>query len=304
MARARPEVVSFFHAGTNTITHLVGDPASEAAAIIDPVLDFDPKSGRLSTEAADAVIAEVERRGLRVGWILETHIHADHLSAAQYLKRRLGARVAGGARIGEVQEGWAGVFNWAPLRPEQAFDVLLAEGDGVRVGTLDIAVMETPGHTPMDLTYVAGDAAFVGDTMFMPDFGVARTDFPGGSAEALHASIGRLLSLPDDTRLHLCHDYLPAQGRAEHAWVATVAEARRNIMWDGLDQAAFVERRRARDRTMAAPALLCPSLQVNIRGGRLPPAEDNGVAYVKTPLNGAALIFPEAEAARAALAPA
>lgn len=286
------EVTSFFHAGTSTITHLLRDPRSGAAALIDPVLDYDPRSGSVSTEAADAVIAAVKREGLQVAWILETHIHADHLSAAQYLKRRLGGRTGGGARIAEVQAGWSPVFNWSGLSPEAAFDRLLREGDVLRAGDLEIRVLETPGHTPMDLTYLAGDAAFVGDTLFMPDYGVARTDFPGGDAAALYRSLGRLLALPDQTRLYLCHDYLPSSGRAEHAWVLSAAEARGNLMWRGLDEAGFVTRRRERDRGLAPPALLYPSLQVNIRGGRLPSAEDNGVRYLKTPLRGDAAVFP------------
>jgi len=284
----KPVVTTFFHEPTFTATHVVRDPGGEAAAIIDPVLDYDAAAGRTSTRSADAVLAFVEERGLKVEWILETHAHADHLSAAAYLKKKLGAKVAIGAAIGRVQRTFAGLFNFeAGFAPDgHQFDRLFADGDTFRIGTLEARVMHTPGHTPACVTYVVGDAAFVGDTMFMPDYGTARADFPGGDAATLHRSIRRILDLPAATRLFLCHDY-KAPGRDRFVWETTVAEQRRsNIhVHDGVGEAEFVAMRTKRDAGLAVPKLLLPSIQVNVRAGEMPPAEANGTAYIKIPIN-------------------
>ena len=287
-----PSVTSFFDDRTKTVTHVVRDPGSRAAAIVDPVLDYDHASGRKSTASADRVLAHVEAEGLEVVWLLETHVHADHLTAAPYLKERLGGvpRIAVGKKVSEVQKTWNGIFNYKPeVAPDPSvFDHLFEDGDTFTIGALEGRVMATPGHTAMDVTYVIGDAAFIGDTLFMPDYGTARCDFPGGDARTLYHSIQRILALPDETRLFLCHDYLPREGRSEHAFETTVAEQKRNVMVAGLDEEAFVALREGRDKTLSAPALLYPSLQVNIRAGRMPPAEDNGVTYLKTPVRDAA----------------
>jgi glyoxylase-like metal-dependent hydrolase (beta-lactamase superfamily II) len=281
-----PVVSSFIHDATGTITHVVSDPATRRAAIVDSVLDYEPVSGVWNTKSADAVIAHVRARKLEVDWLLETHIHADHLSAAPYLKEHLGGLIGVGARIGEVQETWNGRFNFGDgLRAVPGeFDRLFTDNESIAIGKIEGHVIETPGHTAIDVAYLFGDAAFVGDTFFMPDYGVARADFPGGCAHNLYRSLHRILALPEDTRLFLCHDYLPGNGRRERVVETTIAAERNNVMLAGLSEAEFVERRRARDKELAAPALLLPSLQVNIRGGRLPRPEDNGVAYLKRPL--------------------
>lgn len=279
-------IQSFFDPATFTVTHVVADPASARAAIIDSVLDYDPKSGRTRHDSADAVIAHVRAAGLQVDWLLETHAHADHLSAAPYLQRELGGKIAIGAHIREVQEVFKGIFNAKDLNTSGVdFDRLFADGERFAIGTLQVEVLHTPGHTPACLSYIVGDDIFVGDTLFMPDYGSARCDFPGGDAASLYRSIRKLLSRPEHTRLHLCHDY-PPESRAPR-WVSTVGEQRaHNIhVHDGISEAEFVAMRTARDRTLAMPTLILPSVQVNIRAGKLPPADDNGVHYLKIPLN-------------------
>ncbi|POZ63017.1 MBL fold metallo-hydrolase [Chromobacterium alticapitis] len=281
------QIASFHDSVTETISHVVYDRPGGHAAIIDPVLDFDPKSGRTAHGGADRLLAFLAEQGLTLQWILETHAHADHLSAAAYLKARAGGRIGIGRRIGEVQAVFKKLFNLeGGFRCDGSqFDCLFDDGDVFRIGELEARVLALPGHTPADVGYQVGDAVFVGDTLFMPDVGTARCDFPGGDAAELYRSIRRLLALPDDTRLLLCHDYPPA-GRAP-AWCATVAEQRRANLHtrDGVDEAAFVAMRQARDATLDMPRLILPSIQVNIRAGQLPPAEDNGVRYLKLPLD-------------------
>lgn len=284
-----PIVHPFFDQATNTITYVVQDPQGQACAVIDSVLDFDYASGRTDTRSADAVIAFVRARGLKVEWLLETHVHADHLSAAPYLQDALGGRIGIGERITVVQETFGKVFNEGTRfrRDGSQFDQLFAEGDSFMIGQMRGAVMHTPGHTPACLTYVLGDAAFVGDTLFMPDFGTARCDFPGGSAETMWASIQKILALPEETRIFVGHDY-KAEGRDDYAWETTVGEQKR---WNlhvgaGKSKEDFVRMRTARDATLAMPRLIVPSLQVNMRAGHLPEPEDNGTVYLKVPVNG------------------
>lgn len=281
-----PDIEAFFDEATFTVSYLVADSASGRAAIVDPVLDYDPRSGKVSTDSADRLLARVAERGAKVDWILETHAHADHLSAAQYLKARTGAAVVIGEHIRDVQRIFAPVFNAADVSGEgREFDRLVRDGERLELGLLEIEVMHLPGHTPADVAYRIGDAVFVGDTLFMPDYGTARADFPGGDAGTLYASIRRLLSLPPETRLFMCHDY-KAPGRDAFAWETTVGEQRaRNVhVRDGVDLAAFVAMRKQRDATLAAPVLLLPSIQVNMRAGRLPPADANGTRYLRIPL--------------------
>ncbi len=280
------QIQAFFDEATNTVTYLVADPASRQAAVIDPVLDYDHRSGKVSTTAADQLLAAVAAQGLAVTWILETHAHADHLSAAPYLKARTGARVAIGEHIREVQTLFRPVFNLHDVSGDGAeFDRLLRDGETLAIGDLQVEVLHTPGHTPACVSYRIGDAVFVGDTLFMPDYGTARADFPGGSAQALYQSIQKLLALPPQTRLFMCHDY-KAPGRDHFAWEATVAEQRaHNVhVHDGVSADDFVALRQRRDASLAAPTLLLPSIQVNIRAGRWPAAESNGVRYLKIPL--------------------
>lgn len=280
------QIRSFFDPATFTVTHVVSDPVTSRAAVIDSVLDFDPKSGRTRRDSADAVIRYVREADLTVDWHLETHAHADHLSAAPYLKRALGGRIAIGAHIRDVQKVFRKVFNDPDIETEgAAFDRLFEDGERFRIGELEVEVMHTPGHTPACLSYVVGRDAFVGDTLFMPDYGTARCDFPGGDAATLYRSIRKLLSLPPETRLHLCHDYMP-DGR-EVKWVTTVAEERANNIHvhDGVTEAEFVRMRTERDKTLDMPTLILPSIQVNVRAGRLPQPEDNGVSYLKIPLD-------------------
>ena len=279
-------IQAFFDEATFTVTYLVGDPATKQAAVIDPVLDFDPASGRVSTGSAEAVLTAASEGGWTITRILETHAHADHLSAAPFIKSRTGARVGIGAEIGTVQQVFAGVFNAPDVSGTGAeFDDLFADGATFRIGELDVEVLHTPGHTPACISYRIGDAVFVGDTLFMPDYGTARADFPGGDAVALYRSIRRILALPPETRLFMCHDY-KAPGRDHYAWETTVADERANNVHihDGVDEAAFVTMRKARDSGLAAPRLLLPSVQVNIRAGLLPPADANSVHYLKLPL--------------------
>ena len=282
----KPLIDPFFDEATFTITYLVSDPATARAAIIDPVRDYDPKSGKISTQSADRVLDKARERGLTVDWILETHAHADHLTAAPYLKERTGAKVVIGEHIRDVQKIFKTVFNAADVSEDgREFDRLVSDGETLALGGLEIEVMHLPGHTPADVAYRIGDAVFVGDTIFMPDYGTARADFPGGDAATLHRSIRRLLALPGETRLFMCHDY-KAPGRDRYAWESTVAEehARNVHVHDGVDEAAFVALRTKRDATLAAPVLLLPSVQVNIRAGNLPPPEANGVNYLKIPV--------------------
>jgi glyoxylase-like metal-dependent hydrolase (beta-lactamase superfamily II) len=280
-------VESFYDKATSTISHVVVEPNGRHCAIIDSVLDYDQASGRTRTESADAVVRHVRDRNLTVDWILETHAHADHLSAAQHLKRQVGGRIGIGARITEVQRIFKEVFNLERTFNTDGtqFDHLFEDGETFLIGRQEARVMCTPGHTPACATYVIGEAAFVGDTLFMPDGGTARADFPGGDATTLYRSIHRILSLPPETRLFICHDYQP--GGREPRWETTVADERERNIHIGHDRTEdeFVAMRTARDRTLNTPTLLVPSIQINIRAGEMPPPEDNGVAYIKVPLN-------------------
>ena len=283
----QPDVHAFHDEATFTVTYVVSDPATRKAAIVDPVHDFDAASGRISTSSADAVIEYVRDSKLEVDWILETHVHADHLSGAPYLQEQLGGKVAIGAQVGAVQETFKRIFNLDDLATDGSqFDRLFVDGDTFNVGNIEARVIATPGHTPACITYVIGDTAYVGDTLFMPDFGTARTDFPGGSAAQLYDSIQRILSLPDETRLFMCHDY-KAPGRDEFAWETSVAEQRtKNIhITAEVSKDAFIEMRDSRDSELGMPKLILPSLQVNLRAGHLPPPEDNGTRYLKIPLD-------------------
>ena len=281
-----PVIQSFFDEQTFTVTYLVGDPATKEAAVIDPVLDFDLSSGRLSTASVEAVLAAAKDGGWTISRVLETHAHADHLSAAPVIKARTGARIGIGADIGVVQQVFADLFNAPDISGTGAeFDDLFADGETFQIGDLTVEVLHTPGHTPACISYRIGDAVFVGDTLFMPDYGTARADFPGGDATALYRSIRRILALPPETRLYMCHDY-KAPGRDNFAWETTVGEERaHNIhVHDGVDEGAFVTMRHDRDKGLAAPRLLLPSIQVNIRAGHLPPPEANAVHYLKLPI--------------------
>jgi glyoxylase-like metal-dependent hydrolase (beta-lactamase superfamily II) len=283
-----PEVFSFFDEPTNTASYVLKDPATKVAAIIDSVLDYDAAAGRTSTKAADEIIAFVKERGFDVQWLLETHVHADHLSAAPYLEEKLGGKIAIGANITVVQDVFGKIFNAGTEfeRDGSQFDALFKDGDKIRIGEMTGTAMHTPGHTPACMTYVFGDAAFIGDTLFMPDYGTARADFPGGSARDLYRSIRKVLALPAETRLFLCHDY-KAPGRDAFAWETTVAEQRKSNIHvrDGVTEDEYVAMREARDKTLGMPKLIIPSIQVNMRAGDLPEAEDNGVRYLKVPLN-------------------
>ena len=284
---SRPDVTAFFDEATFTVSYLVADPETGRAAAIDPVLDFDPASGRTSTQSADALLAYLSEHELVLDWLLETHVHADHLSGAHYLKQKTGAKTAIGKHVADVQATFKPIFNLGDLAADGSqFDRLFVDGDEFGIGELTGRVIATPGHTPACITYLIGDAAFVGDTLFMPDFGTARTDFPGGDAGSLYDSIQRILSLPNETRLFMCHDY-KAPGRNEYAWETTVAEQREHNVHvgNGVDRAAFVERRETRDRELGMPKLILPSIQINVRGGALPPAEDNNIRYLKLPIN-------------------
>lgn len=278
---------AFFDPLTGTVTYVVADSGTGQAAIIDPVLGYDFKSGRTSTELADQVLAHVARQGLQVEWILETHAHADHLSGAHYLKAQAGGRTAIGEHICTVQATFKSIFNlehsFAPDGSQ--FDHLFRDGEIFRLGNLEMSALHVPGHTPADMAYLAGDAVFVGDTLFMPDVGTARADFPGGDARQLYRSIRKLLLLPAETRIFVCHDYPP--GERAPQWETTVGEQRRaNIhVHDGISEEAFVAMRAARDATLDMPSLILPSIQVNIRAGGLPPPECNGVSYLKIPVN-------------------
>jgi glyoxylase-like metal-dependent hydrolase (beta-lactamase superfamily II) len=280
------QVQAFFDPATFTASYVVHDPVTRAAAIIDPVLDFTPRNARTSTKSADALLAFVKEQGLDLVWLLETHAHADHLSAAQYLREQTGAPVVIGSAITQVQQAFAPLFEADDVVLDGSqFDRLVQEGDALPLGASEIRVLHTPGHTPACVTYLIGDAAFVGDTLFMPDYGTARSDFPGGSAEALYASIRKILDLPDATRMFVGHDYLP-EGRNEYAFETTVAEQKAaNIhVHAGVSEADFVAMRKARDATLEAPLLILPSLQVNIRAGAMPPATAQGHVYLRLPV--------------------
>ncbi|MFN8927189.1 MAG: MBL fold metallo-hydrolase [Rhodospirillales bacterium] len=286
-AVVKPDVTGFHDPDSSTISYVVKDPASSACAIVDPVLDIDYAAGRLSTRSADVIVAHVRDRGLRVDWLIETHVHADHLSAAPYLQQTLGGKIGIGERITVVQDTFGKVFNEGTefRRDGSQFDRLFGDGDTYAIGGMTAVAWHTPGHTPACMTHVVGDAAFVGDTLFMPDGGTARADFPGGDARELYRSIKRVLSLPAGTRLFICHDYAP--GGREIRWETTVAAERAsNIhVHDGVDEDAFVAMRTARDATLAMPRLILPSLQVNMRAGRLPPKDEDGRQFLKVPVN-------------------
>jgi glyoxylase-like metal-dependent hydrolase (beta-lactamase superfamily II) len=280
------EIRALFDEVTKTISYLVWDAATHEGAVIDPVLDFDFASGEVNTRSADRLLEAAEQEGVRIAWVLETHAHADHLSSAPYIKARTGAKIGIGEHIRDVQKIFRPVFDATDLKPDGSdFDKLFTDGERIPLGNLAIEVLYTPGHTPADVSYSLGDAVFVGDTMFMPDYGTARTDFAGGDAGQLYRSIKRLLGLPPHTRLFMCHDYR-APGRSDYAWETTVWEQReRNIhVKDGVSEHDFVARRQARDATLAPPALMLPSIQVNIRAGRFPPAEANGMRYMLVPV--------------------
>ena len=286
--RLRPSIAGFFDEATNTVSYVVHDPKTGEAAIIDSVLDFDAASGRTSNGSADRMIEYVTSNNLKVTWLIETHAHADHISAAPYLQERLGGKLAIGCDIIRVQEVFGKLFNAGTdfERDGSQFDKLFEDGETFRIGELEGIALHVPGHTPADMAFIVGDSAFVGDTIFMPDFGTARADFPGGDAGQLFRSIRRLLSLPDETRLFLCHDY-KAPGRDEYAWETTVKQQREENVHvkDGVTEQDFVAMRTDRDKTLSMPKLIMPSVQVNIRGGRLPDPEENGVSYIKIPVN-------------------
>lgn len=284
----KPVVTAFFDEATFTVSYVVKDPQSSSCAIIDSVLDYDPKSGRTDTRSADQVIAHVRENGLKVDWLLETHAHADHLSAAPYIQKQLGGTTAIGSHITEVQDVFAKLFNVEKgfQTDGRQFEHLFEDGEEFTIGTLKLRAMHTPGHTPACMTYVTDGAAFVGDTLFMPDFGTARADFPGGDARVMYRSIQKILALPDETTLYMCHDY-KAPGRDEYKWETTVAEEKAHNVHVGAGKSEdeFVALREARDATLEMPTLILPSVQVNIRAGHMPPAEDNGVSYLKIPIN-------------------
>jgi glyoxylase-like metal-dependent hydrolase (beta-lactamase superfamily II) len=282
-----PTVTAFFDEATFTVSYVVADSDTGRAAIVDPVLDFDAASGRTSTRSADQLIAFVGENNLGVDWILETHVHADHLTAAPYLREHLGGQVGIGKHVTAVQETFKGVFNIADLATDGSqFDLLFDNGDAFDVGNFAGKVIATPGHTPACVTYIIGDAAFVGDTLFMPDFGTARTDFPGGNAAKLYDSIQRILSLPEDTKLYMCHDY-KAPGRDEYAWETSVRAQRDNNIHinDAVSRDEFIAMREGRDAQLGMPKLILPSIQVNVRAGELPTPEDNDIRYLKIPLD-------------------
>ncbi len=283
-----PHVKAFFDEPTFTASYVVSDPATKAAAIVDSVLDFDHAAGRTSFESADQIVAYVRQEGLTVEWILETHAHADHLSAAPYLQGQLGGKLAIGAEIVTVQNVFGKIFNEGTefARDGSQFDLLLNDGETLTIGEIPLLALHVPGHTPADMAYIIGDAVFTGDTMFMPDYGSARADFPGGDARRLYRSVRRLMKLPDETRVFLCHDY-KAPNRDEFVWETTMlAERTGNVHFhEGVGEDEFVEMRTQRDATLAMPRLILPSIQVNMRGGRMPEPEGNGVSYLKLPLN-------------------
>ncbi|HET9335370.1 MAG TPA: MBL fold metallo-hydrolase [Sphingomicrobium sp.] len=282
----QPEIRAFFDEPTNTVSYLVWDPDSRRGVAIDPVLDFDPASGVVDDGSVEELLRAAEEQGIAIEWVLETHIHADHLSGAPLIKRRTGASIAIGEHVREVQNIFRPIFGAEDVKAEGGdFDRLLTDGERIDIGGLAIGVMHTPGHTPACVSYRIGNAVFVGDTLFMPDYGTARTDFPGGSARQLYRSIRRILSLPPETRLFMCHDY-KAPGRDRFAWETTVGEERRSNrhVHDGVTEEEFVAMREERDRALCTPRLLIPSIQVNMRAGRFPPADEHGVRYLRVPV--------------------
>lgn len=287
MSRDSLQIESFFDEATNTVSYIVFDRTTLACAVVDSVLDYDPKSGRTSTASADRIVARVRELGARLEWILETHVHADHLSAAPWIKQQLGGRLGIGEHIVTVQQVFGKLFNAGTEfeRDGSQFDHLFRDSEAFKIGSLQARALHTPGHTPACMSYLIEDAAFVGDTLFMPDYGTARCDFPGGDARTLYRSIRTLLALPPETRLFMCHDYMP-DGRAP-CWETTVADERaHNIhVHDGISEDDFVAMRTARDATLDMPVLILPSVQVNMRAGHLPPPEDNGTRYLKIPLD-------------------
>ena len=281
-----PEITAFFDEDTFTVTYILADPDTKQCAVIDSVLDYDANMGRTRTDSADKVITHIKEQGLTLVWLLETHVHADHLSGAPYIQQQLGGKIAIGDQITQVQDIFGNLFNAeeAFSRNGSQFDHLLAANEELKVGNLSMTALHTPGHTPACMSFVVGDACFVGDTLFMPDYGTARCDFPGGDATTLYESMEQILSLPDATRLFMCHDYAP--GGREYLWESTVAESKAtNIHLAGKTKAEFIDMRTTRDAQLSAPRLLLPSVQVNMRAGHMPPAEDNGIAYIKIPLN-------------------
>ena len=285
---SRPTVKAFFDNDTNTVSYVVTDPQTRHCAIVDSVLDYDPKAGRTHHDSARQIVAYVKQEGLTVDWLLETHVHADHLSAAPWIQQQVGGKLAIGEHIRTVQDTFGKVFNAGTefARDGRQFDHLFADGDTYKIGNIEARAIHTPGHTPACMSHVIGDAVFVGDTLFMPDYGTARCDFPGGDARTLYQSVQKLLALPDDTRMFLCHDYLP-ESRSEYQWETTVGDQRRhNIhVHEGVSEQEFVSMREKRDATLDMPRLILPSVQINMRAGHLPPEEDNGVSYLKIPLN-------------------
>lgn len=284
----KPNVISFFDEPTNTVTYIVSDPETKACAIIDSVLDYSANSGRTSTESADAVIAFIENGGLKTQWILETHAHADHFSAAPYLQGKLGGTIAIGAHIPDIQKVFGGLFNEGAgfKRDGSQFGKLFADGERFKIGNLDADVIYVPGHTPACIAYHIGDSVFVGDTLFMPDYGSARCDFPGGDAGTLYDSVHKLYQLPSETRMYLCHDY-KAKGRDHYEWETTIGEQKANNIHlnTSVSRDEFINMRTARDETLDMPKLILPSIQINMRAGELPEPEDNGTRYLKIPLN-------------------
>ncbi|WP_049820416.1 MBL fold metallo-hydrolase [Bradyrhizobium japonicum] len=283
---SRPIIQSFFDEPTNTVSYLVADPATKKAAVIDPVLDYDHSSGEADTRSVEAMLKAAENAGNTIEWVLETHAHADHLSGAPFIKAKTGAKIGIGEHIKDVQRIFRPIFNATDLKTDGSdFDHLFRDGERFKIGELDAEVLYTPGHTPADIAYKIEDAVFVGDTLFMPDYGTARADFPGGDAHKLYRSIKRLLALSPETRLFMCHDY-KAPGRDAFAWETTVREQRENNVHvkDGVSEDEFVAMRQARDTKLSAPKLLLPSIQVNIRAGKFPPAEANGVRYLTIPV--------------------
>ena len=282
----KPKIRAFFDEATNTVSYLVSDPATKHAAVIDPVLDYDFRTGEASSKSADAILEAASADGLKIEWVLETHAHADHLSGAPYFKLKTGAKVGIGEHIRKVQKIFRPVFNATDISGDGSeFDHLFTDGEQFSIGTLNAEVLHVPGHTPADIAYRFSDAVFVGDTLFMPDYGTARADFPGGSARDLYRSMRTLLALPPETRLFMCHDY-KAPGRDHFAWETTVGEQRANNVHikDGVSEDDYVAMREARDAKLSAPVLLMPSIQVNIRAGKLPPVDSDGVHYLKIPV--------------------
>jgi len=286
MTQAKPKITAFFDEATFTVTYIIADPDTKKCAVIDTVLDYDANMGRTRTDSADKVIASIKHQGLTIVWLIETHVHADHLSAAPYIQKQLGGTIAISDQITHVQEMFGDLFGveYSFVRNGSQFDHLLTPNEELKIGNLSMTALHTPGHTPACMSFVIGDACFVGDTLFMPDYGTARCDFPGGDASTLYQSMEQILNLPDETRLFMCHDYAP--GGREYRWQTTVAESKAsNIHLVGKTKAEFINMRTARDAKLSAPNLLLPSVQINMRAGHMPPTEDNGIAYIKIPVN-------------------